>query len=360
MALAVAMVFVSHPIQTQAVTYIVQRLTSMVSLFYLLSLVLYIKARIHYDQGDSRHIHFYVASIIAALFAMFTKEISVTLPICILACEYFFFSTSFKKIYRRISYLWPMLLTFPIVPLTYILTRKGMIQDVGLAAETDTISRVDYLLTQLNVMGTYLRLLFLPINQSIDYDYPIAHSLFEPTTFASLLLLSSLIILTLILFRRFRPISFGIFWFFLTLLVESSVIPIRDVIFEHRLYLPSVGIFLSATVFIFHYLWHRPKIVFALFALVISLSSLATINRNIIWKEKVLLWNDAAKKAPNKSRVWINRGVGYSDLNKKEMALRDYNHAKKIDKNHPYPYLNRGNIYLSQGNYKYTADTLNS
>ena len=303
-SLAVSLVFVSHPIETQAVTYIVQRITSMAALFYMLCLVLYIKARLYYEQGDLRHVPLYVCSITAALMAMFSKEISATIPFCIVAIEYFFFSPSIKKIYRRLSYLWPMLLTIAVVPVTYILTRPETIERIGLAAETDTISRLDYLLTQFNVISTYIRLLFLPVRQSVDYDYPIAQHFFEPATFASFLLLISLFIMALVLFKRYRTISFGIVWFFLTLSIESSVIPIRDVIFEHRLYLPSVGVFLSAVVFIFHLLRHRKKILFALFSLIISLSLLATINRNIIWKRQVLLWHDAVKMAPNKSRAY--------------------------------------------------------
>jgi len=362
-ALAVSLVFVSHPVETQAVTYIVQRMTSMVTLFYLLSLVLYIKARIHYDEGDSRHIPFYVGSITAALLAMFTKEISVTLPLCILACEYFFFSPSLKKIGRKLSYLWPMLLTLPIVPLTYILTKKEVMERVGLATlmvETDSISRLDYLLTQFNVISTYIRLLFLPIHQSVDYDYPVADHFFEPATFASFLLLFSILVLALILFKRYRLISFGIVWFFLTLIVESSLIPIRDVIFEHRLYLPSVGIFLSSIVLVFHLLGHRRKILFALFALVISLASVATINRNIVWKRQVLLWHDVVKKAPHKSRGYLNRGVGYSDLNKSELALRDYNLAVSMNKNDPTPYFNRGLIYMDKGEYESAVSEFNT
>jgi len=353
-ALAVAMVFVSHPIETQAVTYIVQRITSMAALFYMLSIAFYIKARFHYDGGNHRHIYLYAVSIMAALLAMFTKEISVTLPLCVLVLEYFFFSPSFKKMCRRLTYLLPILLTLPVVPLTYILPQKEMMARVGLATmmvETDSISRLDYLLTQFNVISTYLKLLFLPIDQSIDYDYPIVNHFFEPATLASFLLLASLLILALLLFKRFRPISFGIFWFFLTLMVESTVIPIRDVIFEHRLYLPSVGIFLSVTAFLFHLLGNRKKILFALFALILSLASLATINRNIIWKKQVLVWHDAVKKAPHKSRIFVNRGVGYIDLNKTELAMKDYNLATSLNKNDPIPYFNRGLIYTDKGEY---------
>ena len=371
-ALAVALVFTSHPIETQAVTYIVQRITSLASLFYLLSLALYLKARLYYDQNNRRHSLFYAGSLAAALLAMFTKEISVTLPICILIVEYFFFSPSFPMIWRRVKYLWPMLLTLLVVPINYLASMGYLVRHFGVAAETDTISRMDYLLTQFNVIRTYLRLLIFPANQSVDYSYPISHSFLEPATFASFLLLVSLLALAFFLFRKFRLLSFGIVWFFLTLLVESSVIPIRDVIFEHRLYLPSMGIFLAITVLVFYALGKKPRILFALFALVVLLASLGTVHRNVLWKRQVLLWHDAVKKAPLKARAYLNRGVGYGNLNKDERAFTDYQNlnalglvchelqrydlarlafTRAIALNHrkAKPYLNRGKTHRSMG-----------
>jgi hypothetical protein len=117
------------------------------------------------------------------------------------------------------------------------------------AQETEEIPRGIYLLTQFRVIATYIRLLFLPVNQNLDYDYPLYNSLFEPGVFFSFLFLLSIFGLAIYLFKRSRKTgngyslmaSFGILWFFITLSVESSIIPIRDVIFEHRLYLPSVG-----------------------------------------------------------------------------------------------------------------------
>ena len=358
LALAVAMIFVTHPVETQAVTYIVQRMTSMASWFYLLSLVLYIRARIYYDAGNPTHFFLYAGSITAALLAMFTKEISVTLPLCILVIEYFFFSPCFKKLYRKITYIWPMLLTIPGVIATYMLSNREMIKNDGLAAvaalatETDTISRVNYLLTQFNVISTYLKLLFFPSRQSIDYNYPIAKNLFDLNSFASFLLLLSIFVLSLLVFKKFRLISFGIVWFYLTLMVESSVIPIRDVIFEHRLYLPSIGIFLSATVFIFYLFGNKRRILFIFFALIISLSSLATINRNIVWKKQVLIWHDAIAKKNITARTMNNLGVGFINLGRLDLAIHYYDMAAKKFPKHAKLYFNRGIAHHMIGNLK--------
>ena len=117
--------------------------------------------------------------------------------------------------------------------------------------ETSSLSRTDYLLTQFNVITTYIRLLFFPVNQNLDYDYPISRTLFEFPTLLSFLFLTSVVAFGGWMFKKSRLISFGIFWFFITLSVESSIIPIRDVIFEHRVYLPSVGFVIFLTVAIY-------------------------------------------------------------------------------------------------------------
>ena len=127
----------------------------------------------------------------------------------------------------------------------------GDISDV--TRETTVVSRGDYFLTQMRVIATYIRLLFLPVNQNLDYDYPVYNSMANPGVFLSVLLHLYLIGLAVYLFKQSRKtgsgilllISFGITLFYLTLSVESSIIPISDVIFEHRLYLPSVGAFMA-------------------------------------------------------------------------------------------------------------------
>ena len=135
------------------------------------------------------------------------------------------------------------------------------------------VSRWDYLNTQFRVIVTYIRLLFFPVNQNLDYDYPIYRTFFTPPVFLSFLFLLGIFCWGIYLLYRsyksdqanrfwYRLIAFGIFWFFVTLSVESSIIPIQDVIYEHRLYLPSVGFFMaimSGIVFIYVRLANRTK-----------------------------------------------------------------------------------------------------
>ncbi|MBI4838692.1 MAG: hypothetical protein HY806_06030, partial [Nitrospirae bacterium] len=197
-----------------------------------------------------------------------TKEIAFTLPIIIVLYEFMFFDGKIKK---RILYLIPLLLTILIIPLAYMESGKStgdLISDLSETARLQTeMSRMDYLFTQCRVIVTYIRLLFLPVNQNLDYDYPVYHSFLNPNVFLSFLFLMVIFCIGVYLLYRsrithylsvcnaqavtLRITAFGILWFFVTLSVESSVIPIVDVIFEHRVYLPSIGAIIATTTFMF-------------------------------------------------------------------------------------------------------------
>ncbi|MCK5506193.1 MAG: hypothetical protein KAJ10_13595, partial [Thermodesulfovibrionia bacterium] len=195
-ALFSALLFLSHPLQTQAVTYIVQRFASLASMFYLLSLVMYIKMRVlQIKESESRSfpvsgIIFYSISIVSAVFAMKTKQIAFTLPLTVAVYEFIFLE---GKIRKRILYLIPLLLTMLIIPFS-LLSLNGPVEDliidVSEATKVQTeMSRLDYLFTQFRVVMTYIRLILFPVNQNLLYDYPVYRSFFDVNVIFSFLFL---------------------------------------------------------------------------------------------------------------------------------------------------------------------------
>jgi len=245
LAFLTALLFVSHPLAIQSVTYIYQRQVTMVAMFYLLSLSLYIKARLS-DNGNTSKILLFTGSLVSAVLAMLTKENAFTLPFTILLFEIFFvgtkkFSMNFTD-YRVIILLVAFLAILFIIPFSHSFSFFKPILPGG--GNPYTLTPGNYFFTQLSVILKYIRLLCLPLSQNLDYDFPISNSFFEARTLISFSILLSLILLALFIYKRHRIISFGIFWFFITLSIESSFIPIHDVIFEYRTYLPSFGFFL--------------------------------------------------------------------------------------------------------------------
>jgi hypothetical protein len=432
--LFVALLFVSHPIQTQAVTYIYQRFTSLATMFYLLTIVMYIKGRIQQSAISNQpsaisrqkleifklkaeSCMLYAASLFSAVLAMKTKEIAFTLPIVIVLYEFCFFSrTPSSKLrtpnLKQFIYLLPFLFTLLIIPLDLfgpefkIHTSESNIGDniqKEQIIDLTTLSRYEYLLTQFRVIVTYIRLVFIPVNQTLDYDYPVYDTFFNPNVFLSFLFLLSLFGFGVYLFYRSRVtmhssqsfnstryplpairytlpatrlIAFGIFWFFITLSVESSVIPILHVIFEHRVYLPSIGIIIAFSTAVF-YVLHRATeqqsnravvkgktavllrycstayclllTAYCLLSTIIIFFSITSYMRNELWGNPVLFWRDNVKKAPEKVAPYYHLGVAYYNAGQIRDAIEAFNLASILGPGFPEIFFRKGLAYEKIG-----------
>jgi tetratricopeptide (TPR) repeat protein len=357
MALFTALLFVSHPLAVQSVTYIVQRLASLAALFYLLSLALYVRGRA-WEENKGALLHFYYAgSILCAILGMLTKEVAFTLPFALVLYEYSFIRTGTWKIDLKDRGIQiPIIILGIFIALFFLNFSFGIfnpIPPLPYQGYDYPITAREYLLTQFSVILTYIRLFIVPVNQNLDYDYPISHSLLEWQTLFGLLSLAGILALGILLFRRYRLISFGIIWFFLTLSVESSIIPIsQNVIFEHRTYLPGLGFFLVLIGVVFYFLWDRYRRVgWAILVLMVLTNTVLTYERNKVWKSQYTLWADCLKKSPNKPRPLSSYGAALADVGNASEALTYYDKAIKVNPRFYAAYYNRGIAHDNLGNY---------
>ncbi len=361
-----ALLFAVHPIQTESVTYIVQRFASLAALFYLASLAAYIKSRLSGLENRPKAIMlaWYAAALVSAVLAMKTKEMAFTLPVVIVLYELLFFEGTVKK---RIVLLLPLVLTMMIIPLSLLGTATPlgqMINDVSEKTRIQTdMTRGAYLFTEFTVIVMYLRLLFLPYNQNLDYDYPLFQSFFTPAVVLSFLLLALIFGAGLYLLYRDRRapgagrlMAFGIFWFFITLSVESSVIPIVDLVFEHRLYLPSVGFFITCTTALFlgaarlKARWPQAdRAVMGVLAAGVIVFAGLTYARNIVWQSEVDLWENVIKQGPEKARGYNGLGLAYQHLFQYDKAIGGFSKAIALDPDYFTAYMNRGVMYGQTG-----------
>lgn len=373
-ALFTSLLFVSHPVQTQAITYIIQRFASLATMLYLLSIIMYIKFRLaiyNVDKKDYKNkisiraIAYYLAALFAAVLAMKTKEIAFTLPTMIVLYEFLFFQGSIKS---RILPLVPFILTMLIIPVTLIFIASLGKEGSAVTRLATDMPRLDYLFTEFRVIMTYLRLIFFPLNQNLDYDYPLSHSLFDPEVLIPFVFLLTICLAFTWSFWRFRKtlpltrvIFFGAAWFFVTLSVESSIIPIVDVIFEHRMYLPSPGIFLIISVLLvmlierYRQKWVRKAIFLSLIITSLVLTGM-TYSRNNLWNDQIAFAQDVVSKSPGKERSHISLGdaytsAGYASAKKGELdlAIKYFNKAIAADPLDYLPYLELGIILKKRG-----------
>ena len=346
-----ACIFLTHPIQTESVTYIYQRATSLAGFFYLLSVVCYIKSRLLTPNNQflfQRSI-FYISSWFLCFLGMLTKENVVMLPCAIFLCEFCFFKTAEKFSWK---YVLPFFILLPFIPVMLFFVKPPTFIDVDKFVVHPSTG-FEYGITQLRVMMTYIRLLLVPLNQNLDYAYPMAKSLLKLPILASFFFLCFIFVMAIRLFSRYRLISFGIFWFFITLLPESNIIPLNDVIFEHRLYVPLIG-FSLFVVSGAYYLFGKNN----LKAMTIVLSGIIACylflayTRNAVWKNEFTLWYDTVQKSPHKARPYTNLGVAYVKEGNLAQAVVLFKKAIEIDPRHSTAYNNLGRVYRDIGRSK--------
>ncbi len=347
----VAMFFVSHPLATQSVTYIIQRQAAMASLFYLLALCIYLYLRIN-NKTLIQNILGYSLVFISFVIAVLSKENAYTLPVIIVLLEIFFFRkerfvTLFKN-YKTYLVLGSLLVAFVVVFNRFGLAIFNSIPPSAASGTSVEITPINYLLTQFSVIAKYILMLFVPIGQNLDHSYPVSLSFFEPLTILSFVFLSLILAFSIFIFKKNRLISFAIIWFFVTLSIESSIVPINDVIFEHRTYLPSVGFFIAVLAGLYALLWDKNRKILLVFSfLPILIFSYMTYQRNKVWKTDFSLWSDVIKKSPEKPRAYLNRGMVYNSVGELELAFADYSKARELDSTFSEAWLNCGTIYGS-------------
>jgi hypothetical protein len=248
-ALFASLVFITHPVQTQSVTYIVQRMTSLAGMFYLLSMTLYIKGRL--SPGKTRFVYFSGVGL-SYLLGIFSKENAAILPLFIALYEFYFFqkfdlSHRGRKIVLGLAV---MLLILSLIGFTVWGRRYAQLITEGFELRTFTFW--ERILTQARIVLYYLSLLAYPHPSrfNLDYDFPLSKTLLDPaTTLISIIIIAGLIGFSIWEAKRRPVLSFCILWYFGNLVIESSIFPL-EIAFEHRLYLPSVGPFILFSLFV--------------------------------------------------------------------------------------------------------------
>jgi hypothetical protein len=389
-----AALFVVHPVMTNAVTYIFQRTASLATLFYLLTIVSYARCRL--SSAKLAAVLWYLLAIVMCCAALKSKEIAYTLPLMLIAFDAIFCSGSLRG---RSLRLVPFLLCAGVLffsmdggigadmisphdgqqpsiqqvvsfakasPLKYLTTQFTTNPN---STSIVSMSPLEYLVTQFRVMVTYQRMLLVPVGLNFIHDYPFYRSLSEPAVLCSLAL-HLLILSSGVFFLRSYRLSgkdsfvprlalFGIVWFYLSLAMECGIIPMDDLLLEHRMYLPAFG-FLAATVCLLilatEKLLGNFRPLRMLLVAAIMVFAILTVLRNEQWRNPLLFWQDALAKSPGKKRIHAYLGNVYRDRGNIQKSLLEYKLAFSGD--YPYAEDHRmlGDMFLENGMYQDAVD----
>lgn len=320
-AFAVALLWLIHPLQTQSVTYLIQRAESAMGMFYLLTLYCVIRGAGGTDAqspGRWSALGWYVLAVASCALGMGSKGVMLTAPIVVLAFDRLFLAMSWRGLWRRRWGLYLGLLgTWGVLWMTGVartaLDPTHPVATVGFGYRD--VTPWQYLLTQAEVLLTYLRLTVWPHPLSLDYLWPYARSLSE--VWPAALVVVVLLALTVWALVRHPWLGFAGFWFFAILGPTSSFVPIKDPIFEHRMYLPLAGV-LTILVALAYWVIRRalakavPRtavraVAFAIPLLLVGASlTIATIRRNAVYQSEAAVWFDVLKHFPDSPRAIEN------------------------------------------------------
>ncbi len=354
-ALLGTVLFGLHPLQTESVTYIASRSSVLCTTFVLLTVVGFLAARIEGKNGPvppgKKSILLALATL-SFILGVATKELGICAPLILLLLEFFFFSrgaTVMMKTKNIVRYHLPFLL---LILLGASLRLAFMFR---LHNPAEFRSPWSNLLSQFRVVVHYMVMIFLPVNQNVDPDVRTSESLFEPSVLLSLLLILALVVFGWVLRKRQPLAAAGVFVWFTALLPTSSIIPLRDLMAEHRVYLPMVGAAMLAAA-LPGMLAPQPKRAgrIALAAtLVLGLAlSVATFQRNKVWLSGLTLWEDSIANSPDKERPVMHYANAISGAGRLDEAKQLYEKVLTINSENATARYNLGIIYKQQGDYE--------
>lgn len=379
-----ALLWAVHPLQTEAVTYVIQRAESMMGLLYLLTVYCVIRG-----AGSRRPGWWYAAAVVACAAGMATKEVMVTAPLVVIIYDRIFLARSWKELLSRRRGLYAGLLATWIV-LAVLVSGAPRSRSAGFGLRT--FGPIEYAKTQCKVIIHYIRLAFWPSGLVLDYTRKGVGSFaeFGPQGLALLAMLAA----TGLALRYAPAVGFLGAWLFLILGPTSSFLPIADPAFEHRMYLPLAAI-VTAVVVGGYWLGRRLAcrtglsqrlvaiVALALAAVAAGALAATTYARNTDYRDEITIWRDTVAKQPGNFMAWAtlaanyaNRGmtaeaiatadraielhprmsyaynaraVAHEKAGDLAAAIADFTRAIETDPTHARPYMNRAELYRRTG-----------
>ncbi|HKK01053.1 MAG TPA: tetratricopeptide repeat protein [Desulfuromonadales bacterium] len=339
--------YLLHPANAETINYILARSDSLSTLFILLSFAVYIR----WDFGRRRHLY-----LIPFALSCLAKPIGAIFAPLLLLYVYLFEETAGSRLRRLAASLKKSIPSFAacLLLLTFI---KKMDPPTWRAGGG---SLFHYVITQPYVLLQYFITFFAPLHLSADTDWRPLASVFDIRFLAGILFLVGLVAVACLSAKtmRLRPISFGLFWFLLTLL-PTSLIPLAEVMNDHRLFLPYVGLVVSVCWAAYLLLegaksrigsdTHFLRVTTTLILVALAACGYETHVRNAVWHSELSLWRDVTIKSPHNGRGLMNYGVALMDQGHYADAETYFHKAMKYVPRYAYLYVNLGIVEAKTG-----------
>ncbi|WP_165698918.1 tetratricopeptide repeat protein [Bremerella volcania] len=353
LATAIALLWAIHPLQTQSVTYIVQRYESLMGMCFLLSLFCFVKG-----FTSKYRAAWYLGSVIACAASAMCKEVAVVIPLVVLWYDRAFLAESWRELFRDrwLVYVglfasWLILAQVAMVPIENH-NKHGtvLVHEVDFTGDQPIRTVVgprEYLYSQAHAIPFYLQLTVLPMGQSLDHGWRATYSLAE-AIWPGVIVVAALGLTIWCVFRAPRW-SFVGASFFLILAPTSSILPIQDIVFEHRMYLPLASLLTLIVFGIYEglrrtepeqpssssHLSASQALVVVLAVLVIVYGGVS-IARNEVYRDDESMWRDVLAKNPSNPRAY--HGIAHAYVMQGDWAKAIPYLEKTIELHPEYPF----------------------
>ena len=356
-----ALLFALHPINTEAVNAVSFREDLLSFLFFIFSLILYIKLD---KYSGRRKALIYVLSLLSFLIALFSKEMAVTLPFIIILYDWFFASNDgTKDFFMRLKSRY---LGFFSILLFYIWIRFFVMNN--LTAPPVKYPGGDFyinILTMFKVFAIYIKGFFWPfdIHYVLSGDPSlISYPLLDSKAIVSIGLIIFCFAVAIKTYRNSRKISFSIFWFFITLLPVANIWPLTNYMAVRYLYTPAAGLCFLVPAAILNLnsaKFNLQKIGRNILIAIFVLYSFVTIKINNVWKDNISLWSEMVKKYPDSPMSHLSLGFALLKKGSIDSAVTSTKNALKIKPDYAEAHRTLGKCYLLRGEFKEATRELN-
>ena len=338
-AFVVSLLWILHPLQTESVTYVVQRTESLLALFYLLTFYAFVRGLESSRGGSWRAV-----SVLACLLGMATKEVMVTAPVVVLLFDRTFAGGTWREAWRQ---RWGYYLA---LASTWLLQGWLLWQAGGSRADTAGfglgVSPYSYALTQCRALVMYLKLTVWPHPLVVDYGTAVVSHVGDVALQAALI--AVLVGLAARALWRGSDLGFLGGWFFAILAPSSSVVPvITQTMAEHRMYLPLAAVIVLMVTSAYLWLGRRSL---ALLAGVAVVFGWITVQRNRDYRSAIAVWSDTIAKCPGNARAHQGLGEALAKANRFDDALGECREAVRLQPGSFLARFSLGNVLLETGN----------
>ena len=337
LALLMTLLWALHPLQTESVTYVIQRAESLMGLFYLGAVYAFVRAT---ESPTSRL--WPALTFLSCLLGMATKEVMASAPLILFFYDAILVSGSWQKAWQNRRNFHLALASTWLLLGALVIANSGRGATVGFAASSSWWS---YALVQTTAIVRYLGLTLWPADLVFDYGANV-----RPATgqilFGSLVTLA-LLTATVVALRRKSALGFLGLWFFAILAPSSSLIPVvTQTIAEHRMYLPLVAI-IAPLVLLFWRL--SPTLALTILLPLTVVEAFATYQRNLTYHSAIDLWRDTVAKRPDQERAHLHLGDAYLAAGRTDEGIASLEKARSLAPQDAKIYNNLGLAYAHAG-----------